>query len=99
MIAEQGGQPAGLFQGKDALQDAGRIRSAIDIVAERDDVIIGRRLHGREERVEGAGATVDVADDKGAHERRTSTQPAQRMGLGHYSSTASVAIASRSARV
>src|SRR5438105_1317321 len=67
MIAAQRNEPAGAAQGDHLLEDAARVRPAIDVVAEGDNQVVRMGSDGVEQGAQGDRATVDVADGEDAH--------------------------------
>lgn len=68
MIAAQRDQSAGHVKFKQAIKDVFAVRPAIDVIAERDDGIIGRGRNEREQRFERRETAVNIANGERAHE-------------------------------
>ncbi len=62
MVAAQGDEPAAGVQLNKAIKHAARIGTAINVIAERDDLVIRLGRYELEQRVEGRQTAVNIAD-------------------------------------
>ena len=88
VVAAKGHQPAGAAQLQQLLDHRVGIGSAIDVIAEGDDEVVGCRLDAVEDRPQRLGAAVDVANGKDSHGAILPRAPRLRhlrreAGVGH----------------
>ena len=82
VVATQADDAVRLFQSNQSIDDALAVGPAIDVVAQEDEPVVGRRLDGVEQGVEVGRRAVDIAEGEGAHGQfaRTSSRTSQSDG-------------------
>src|SRR5690349_43645 len=70
MVAEQRNHATDSAQGDYLLEHPAAVRLAVDVVAQKDQRIPCRRLHGVHEPRQGYGAAMNVADGDGSFSHR-----------------------------
>ena len=65
VIAHERNQPAPAGERQELVEDATAVGTAVDVVAERHDLVPGRWANGLDQRRQGQAATMDVADGDG----------------------------------
>src|SRR6266536_3356749 len=68
VVAAQGDEIAALAQLQELLDDTARVGTAVDIIAQRDNLIVRSQRDRLQEPLQDVGVTVDVADGKVTHD-------------------------------
>ena len=69
VVAQDRHQAALIGKGNQSFQDTPAVRSAVNVIAERDDDVVGLGIDHAQNRIQGQEATVNVANRDGSCSR------------------------------